>query len=74
MKPSPLDTYSPQQLRAVIKAIWRYRAVVDGYQPWGYDWRTLYLTNPHTVRVLRECMRRLPADYRHVGRGKFVMA
>lgn len=42
--------------RATIKAIWRYLAKADGYQPFGHDWPTLRLTHPQVAAVLREAM------------------
>lgn len=44
-----------EQARATAKAIWRHLAKVDGYQPYGYDWRTLRLTHPQLAATLKAC-------------------
>ena len=48
---------SPTDALATAKSIWRHLAKVNGYQPYGYDWRTLRITQPQLADVLADCYR-----------------
>lgn len=40
---------------AIGQSIWRYLQKRDGYQPFGYDWRTLRQSSPRIAAVLTDC-------------------
>jgi hypothetical protein len=38
----------------LARKIWKYLRKYDGYQPFGYDWRTLAITHPQLCKILRQ--------------------
>ena len=55
--PTQLATYNAQQLRAVMRSIWRHRRAIDGYP--AFDVSKLHATAPRTASVLCAAMDRL---------------
>lgn len=49
------NAITAQTAPAMAKEIWRDLNRYDGYQPFGYDWRTLRLTSPQHAQQLRDC-------------------
>lgn len=54
-----------KQICRAYRKLWKSATALDGYQPWGYDERTLRLTKPGFIAA-RERLRKL---YRDAGKG-----
>ena len=49
--------YSPVQLERLYRKLFESVTRYDGYQPFGYDWRTLWITRPGAWIALRAVLR-----------------
>ena len=47
-----------KQIRRAYRKLWEAATAYDGYQPWGYDERTLRLTKPGFIAA-RERLQKL---------------
>jgi hypothetical protein len=45
----------PKQAYAISQSIWRHLHKVNGHPPFGYDWRTLRITNPQIAKTMHDC-------------------
>jgi hypothetical protein len=55
------DTYdNPERL---YRQCYRYLQRTGGAQPFGFDWRTVFITHPQIARVMQGCLRQLGPKY-----------
>jgi hypothetical protein len=46
---------SESEAYAIANSIWRHWRKADGYQAFGYDWRTMRLQRPQQTAMLARC-------------------
>lgn len=49
-----LDDLSLKQLQRLYRIAYARMSAGDGYQPFGYDWRTLWMTKPGWAKILQD--------------------
>ncbi len=51
------DTYDNPEL--LYRKCYRYLQRTSGAQPFGFDWRTVFITHPQIARVMQGCLHQL---------------